>query len=176
MHKFKFFAGVLLAVLLLPLSAAYAGVGISVDGTNIGGTDHIDFVRGGTTAEQDGSDFKVPIVSDNLIATGTANGGATSMATSDLAVPIAYSYVRKAISNDSAFSAGTMADGEPGQRITIHIVLVQSGGTWTLTPSRVTGITSVTFTTAGQIASFLYVDDTDGWVLDGSTTATVNIP
>lgn len=171
-----FQAFILAVVLLAFTTSGFAAVGIQVDGVNQGGTEHINFVKGGSAAEQDGRAFNVPIVANNLVASGTANGGATSMTTTDLAVPVSYAYVRKAIADDVAFSAGTLADGVPGQRLTIHIVSRAGSGTFTVTPSRKTGITSITFDAVGEIATFLYVDNTLGWVLDGSTNATINIP
>lgn len=170
---------ILSMVLLLLFAVAqvsYAAVGVKVDGASLGEAAVIDLITNGGTVDQNGSDFKIPVIGQNMIAAGIANGGATSMTTAQLAVPIGYGYIRKAISADAAFSAGTMADGTPGQIITIHITERNGSGTFVLTPTTKTGFTSITFDAVGEIASFWFVNTTTGWVLLGSTNATITLP
>lgn len=127
-----------------------------------------------------GNTDTVPLLQKNmpsyLLHAGVSYGGATSMTSSDLAVPLAYSYVRKAISSDSAFSLGTLPNGSPGQLLTLFITSVAGSGTFKVTPVTKTGFVSVTFGTAKQQATFLYVDDTTGWIMiahSGSPTVTI---
>lgn len=126
-----------------------------------------------------GNTDTMPLLSKNLpgylLHGGVSFGGATSMTTTDLAVPLSYAYVRKALS-PTVGAAGTLANGTPGQYITIFITSVSGSGTYVLTPTTKTGFTSVTFTTAKQQATFLYLDDTNGWIMvshSGSPTVTI---
>lgn len=112
----------------------------------------------------------------NLLVTGVANGGGTSMTTTDIAVPLTYAYVKKAISGaaDGA-TTGTLANGYPGQVLTIFITAVYSGGTWTLTPTTAYNFTSLTFTAAKDTVTLVYLSDSQGWAyqdLEGSITVT----
>lgn len=166
----------LLLLLFATASVSYAAVGIKVDGENLGEATTIDLITNGGSVDQNGSNFKIPVIGQNMIAAGIANGGATSMTTAQLAVPIGYGYVRKAISADPAYSAGTMANGTPGQILTIHITERNGSGTFVLTPTTKTGFSTITFDAVGEIASFWYVDDTTGWVLFGNTNATIALP
>lgn len=106
------------------------------------------------------------------LVTGAPVGGATSMTTAQTAVPTSYTYVRKAIASltDPAFSTGTLADGVPGQLLTIEITAVSNHGTWRLTPSRKTGFLYLTFEAVGDRVTMLYLDNTSGWIiLDNSS-------
>lgn len=170
---------ILLSVVMLSFfiaQNAFAAVGIKVDGVSAGDATTLNLKTHGGTVLNDGSDWTVPTIGANMIAAGVANGGATSMTTSTLAVPIGYGYIRKAISSDPAFSAGTMANGTPGQLLTLHITERQGSGTFVLTPTTKTGFASITFDAVGEIATFWYVDDTTGWVLFGNTNATITLP
>ncbi len=108
-----------------------------------------------------------------LQAAGTTFGGATSLATSVTTIPTGYSLVRKAISNDPAFATGTLANGTPGQILTIFITSVDSGGTFTLTPATKTGFTTLTFNAALDSATLLFVDNTIGWIVIANNSVTV---
>jgi len=99
------------------------------------------------------------------LVTGAPVGGATSMTTGQTAIPTSYAYVRKAISADPLYSLGTLADGVPGQMLTIHITEVFGNGTFRLTPSRKTGFLYLTFEAVGDRVTLLYVDDTVGWII-----------
>jgi len=156
-------------------SPVFASVGMEVDGVNKGEVTKFNFV-GPEAVTFDGGRAEIRVVDQDLYAAGIADGGATSMTSSTLVVPIGYSYIRKAIANDAAFTAGTMANGEPGQLLTIHITEQPGSEVFTVTPATVTGITSIGFDAVGEIATFWYVDDTVGWVLFGQTNATINLP
>lgn len=160
---------------LASVSPSFASVGIQVDGSLTGHATDINFVRGGTDYSDNGSTFNVPIVGDNMLAAGTANGGATSMATTDTAVPTTYAYVRKAI-GPTVGHAGTLANGTPGQILTIFITSVSGSGTFVLTPTTKTGFTTLTFDAAKDQATLQYINSSVGWILIGNTSVTVAIP
>jgi len=171
----------LIALLVLGLMAvtapAIAAVGFTIEGqSKRGEATTLNFV-GPDAMTFNGSKLNIPVVDEDLYAAGIADGGATSMASSDLAVPIGYSYIRKAIEQtDTAFIAGTMADGKPGQLLTLHITEQPGSQVFTVTPATSTGFASIGFDAVGEIATFWFVDDTTGWVLFGSTNATINLP
>ncbi len=167
---------IFLFVMFALAQTSFASVGVKVDGESAGEATVIDLITNGGDVTTNGSDFKIPVIGANMIAAGLANGGATSMTTAQLAVPIGYGFIRKEISSDAAFSAGTMADGTPGQILTLFITARAGSGTFVLTPTTKTGFISVTFDAIGDMATFWYVDDTDGWVLLSHTACTVTIP
>ena len=86
-------------------------------------------------------------------------------AADSLAIPVTHRYVAKTTGADA--EALTLADGIAGQSITIALV-VDGGGTGTLTPATCSGFATIVFADAGDTASLTYVDDTTGWVLDGT--------
>lgn len=175
----KIFSLLAILVLLLSSSNSFASVGVRLNGTTVGAATDLNFVCGSGTngsITADGAIYNVNC-SSTLQTTGVANGGAVSMATSDLAVPTSYAFVRKAIAALAAgsFSAGTLANGIPGQVLTVFVTTVGASGTYTITPVTKTGVASVTLTAANDEVIFLYVNDTVGWVLlsyDGSVTVT----
>lgn len=177
----KLFSVLAALAMLLVSSLSFADIGVRVNGVNYGSATDINLVCGAGTNQQvitQGSVFNINC-SPNLATTGSANGGAVSMVTSDLAVPTSYAFVRKAIAALAAgsFTAGTLANGIPGQMLTFFITTVGASGTFTITPTTSTGFTSIQFSTAKQEAIFLYVNDTVGWILSGTTgSPTVNIP
>lgn len=161
-------------VLLIMCSPSFGSVGIRDSGRtpeHIGTATDFKFSKIGGSLSNDGSTFTF-----NLILAGMANSGATSMTTSTLAVPVTHGYVRKAIANDSAFTAGTLADGTPGQLLTIHIVQQDGSEVFTVTPTTATGWATLGFDAVGEIATLWYVDDTTGWVIFGNTNATLTLP
>lgn len=91
--------------------------------------------------------------------------GSTTSAADSLAIPVTHSYVAKTTGGDA--EALTLANGVPGQIITIALV-VDGGGTGTLTPATKSGFVSIAFADAGDTASLLYVNDTVGWVILGT--------
>lgn len=166
-----------LALVMLVISGpAFASVGIKVNGIDYGAATDINLGCGagvGTQITGDGSAFNL-MCSPNMAQAGLANGGAVSMVTSDLAVPVTYAFVRKAIPAlaAGAFTQGTLANGIPGQILTFFITTVGASGTFTITPVTKTGFASVTFTAAKDTAVFIYINDTVGWIL-GPTSGSV---
>lgn len=93
-----------------------------------------------------------------------AIAGSTTKAADVLAVPITHRYVAMTTGADA--EALTLANGVPGQRITI-VLATDGGGTGTLTPATCTGFATCAFADAGDGITLTYVDDTLGWTLDG---------
>lgn len=93
-----------------------------------------------------------------------AIAGGTTCALNVLTVPITHRYVAK--TTDSDAEALTLANGVPGQRITISLV-TDGGGDGTLTPATCTGFATIVFADAKDTATLEYIDDTIGWVLVG---------
>lgn len=74
-------------------------------------------------------------------------------------------YVAKTTGGDA--EALTLANGVPGQRLNIALV-VDGGGAGTLTPTTKSGFATIVFADAGDIVDLEYVDDTTGWIIVGS--------
>ena len=97
--------------------------------------------------------------------------------TADLAGAGAIDLTKSFITYESTgANALTIADGENGQIITIvHDV---DAGAGTLTPSgNFSGWATMVFTNVGETATFMYVDDTVGWIVlgtSGTTTQPLN--
>lgn len=164
-------------------SHTYADVGSRTNGgtrTNITGIDW-QTQAGSDISTQTGLVRKIPVLSSTLFATGVAQGSATSVASTTVAVPVGFAYVRKVITSNSdpAFTAGTLANGTPGQILTLHIVGLSpsgatTGGNYTITPATSTGFSAIKVTAVNDMVRFQYVDSTTGWVLIGWTPAASN--
>ena len=84
----------------------------------------------------------------------------------ELVIPVTHSLVQKTTGGQA--EALTLADGTPGQ--ILSIVLVTDGtGDGTLTPTTCTGFATIVFADAGDQASLLYVNDTIGWIILGTS-------
>lgn len=169
---------VLLSVLLAVAfnAPAFASVGWKGNGTPHGAMENFDAQcqTGADCSTQTGVTRKIPVLNSTLFVTGVANGGATSVASTTAAVPTGFAYVRKVIpsNGDAAFTAGTLANGKPGQFLTIHVVGLSpsgatTGGSYTITPTLCTGFTSVKLTAVGDILVLHFVDTTVGWTIAG---------
>jgi len=88
--------------------------------------------------------------------------GSTTKAGGTLAVPITARFVTMTTGGVEAL---TLANGVPGQEITI--TLGTDGGDGTLTPATKTGFATIVFADAKDTAHLRYVDDTIGWILIG---------
>lgn len=91
--------------------------------------------------------------------------GSVAVAAGVLAVPLTAAYVAK--TTGATAEALTLANGEPGQTITIALE-VDGGADGTLTPATASGFSNIIFADAGDIAALQYVDDTVGWVILGT--------
>lgn len=173
----KLFSSIALIAIMLFCSVSFASVGVNLNGSPLGAATDVNVVCGSGTLSTplQGSLLNLSC-SPNLATSGIANGGATSMATSDTAVPTSYAFVRAASANDPAFVNKTLANGIPGQVLTFFLASKGSQNL-TITPATATGITSVTLTAAKAEVVFMYINDTIGWILSMySANVTVNIP
>lgn len=94
--------------------------------------------------------------------------GSVSVAAAALVIPVTHNYVAK--TTGAGAEALTLANGKPGQVITIALV-VDGGGTGTLTPATVSGFATVVLADAGDNVTLKFVDTTVGWVVVGAAGA-----
>lgn len=170
----KLFSLMALIALLLITSNSFASVGIRVNNVMVGTATDLNIGCGSGTnsvVTNDGSIYNIEC-SPNLVASGLANGGATSLATVDSGIPLTFAYVRKAISNVGT-TTDPLGNAIPGQMMVISITSVVGSGTWTVSPTTSTGWKSIQFNSAGQSATFIYLNDTVGWIypITGNTGA-----
>lgn len=92
-------------------------------------------------------------------------GGSTTVAADVLAIPVTHRYVAKTTGADA--EALTLADGKPGQTLTVSLV-TDGGGDGTLTPATCSGLTNVVLADAGDTVTFQFIDSTVGWVVVGA--------
>ncbi len=90
-------------------------------------------------------------------------GSATTVAGGVLAIPVTHRYVAKTTGGAEAL---TLANGFPGQILTIS--LVADGGDGTLTPATKTGFATIVFADVKDTATLMYIDDTVGWIIIGT--------
>lgn len=110
-----------------------------------------------STATGDG----VPVEVDPCVPEVAPNGSNT-VAGGTLAIPVTRRVVLKTTGGVEAL---TLANGLPGQKLTI--ILATDGGDGTLTPTTKSGFSTVVFADAGDRVDLEYVDDTRGWILSG---------
>ena len=79
-----------------------------------------------------------------------------------LVIPVTHAIVLKTTGGAEAL---TLADGEPGQMLSI--ILVASGGAGTITPATMTGFATIVLTAQSDFVTLLYVDDNIGWIIIG---------
>ena len=108
-----------------------------------------------------GADGDIVEIDDNLPRVDP-NGSAT-VASGVLAIPVTRRVVLKTTGGAEAL---TLANGLPGQRLTI--TLVTDGGDGTLTPTTKTGFNTIVFADAKDTAELAYIDDTIGWIVAGT--------
>ena len=87
---------VMLMMFALAVPTAMASVLIKINDTR---DDHATVINlsGPSTVTRVGKEITVPIVDSTMIAAGAANGGAVSMASSTVAVPVTAAHVNMAI-------------------------------------------------------------------------------
>ena len=95
-------------------------------------------------------------------------GGSTTSIADSLAIPITHAIVNKTTGGDA--EALTLADGEPGQILTIYLG-TDGGGTGTLTPATVSGFATIVFADVKDVATVMFVDYTVGWIILGAAGA-----
>lgn len=92
-----------------------------------------------------------------------AIAGATTKAGGTLAVPIT---ARICTLTTGGAEALTLANGVPGQKLTL--VFVTDGGDGTLTPTTKTGFATIVFRNVKDTVTLEYIDDTVGWIITGT--------
>jgi len=135
--------------------------------------------QGGAYQEQGSGDFVIPSgatlnvqsggtlqLDAGATVTDSAVAGNVASAADSLAIPLTAAHVSKTTGADG--EALTLADGTPGQVLTITLV-TDGGGDGTLTPATVTGFATIVFADAGDTATLKFVDATVGWVLMGAS-------
>jgi len=168
----------LTALMFLALtSQAFADIGCKVNGdsTKCGPFTNIDFKAqtGSDISTITGMTRAIPVVGSTMFATGVANGGATSMASTTNAIPVGFDFVRMTIPlvADPLYAAKTIANGVPGQILTLYVSQVgplsstASGGSATITPTTSTGFASIKLSAVKDIVVLHYVDSVVGWVI-----------
>ncbi len=114
-------------------------------------------------------------ITNVMIAAGTGinqskiEGVKTSVdaiAADALVMTLTNRYIAKTTGGDA--EALTLADGVAGQLLTISIV-VDGGGTGTLTPDTMSGFATIILADAGDTVTLQYVDDSVGWIIVGMT-------
>lgn len=94
---------------------------------------------------------------------GVGTLGNINVAGGTLAIPVTHAHVSKTTGGVEAL---TLANGTPGQILTITLVV--DGGDGTLTPATKTGFVTIVFADAKDSAALRFVDSTVGWVLLGT--------
>lgn len=90
------------------------------------------------------------------------SAGSLAVAADVVVVPLTHPLLLKTTGGDA--EALTLADGVPGQTVTINIV-TDGGGDATVTPATLTGFATVVLADAGDQVTFGYVNDTVGWII-----------
>lgn len=116
------------------------------------GGDKFVVADGGTIEIQSGGILQDDRWSGNVAVAGAA-----------LVIPVTHRFVSKTTGGGESL---TLANGTPGQHITIS--LVSDGGDGTLTPATSTGWATVVFAVVGDTIHVEYIDDTVGWILHGA--------
>ncbi len=157
----RFMACILAVALLIAVgSPSFASVGIKKDGKLDHTATDINFKSMGAAITNDGSTTTFA-----LMLAGIGSGGATSMATSTTAVPLTFAFVNMAISSDVAFIGKTLADGVPGQQLTLNVYQQQSTNVLTITPATASTFTNIQFNEEEDNVTLLFIDGTTGWII-----------
>jgi hypothetical protein len=170
---------VVVLAMLLAAAPCFGAVGISKDGVHEGTAMDIDISRGNSSF--DGS--TVTIYGSGM------SGGVTAPVSAKVTNLTGTDFLSFGVINLGDIGAlnetgGTvrsiaLADGTPGQMITVTLAAA-TGGTLYITDDQVasgyttkTGWDDAAMNAALDSVTFLYVDDTTGWVIIGTNSVTV---
>lgn len=165
------------------IPSAFADYGVKINGASHNDKTNIDFktAAGSDVGTQTGLTEAIPTLSSTMFATGVANGGATSIASTTTAIPVGFGFVRMVIpsNGDAAFTAKTLANGTPGQYLTVYGSGLSpsgatTGGNATITPTTSTGFTSIKLSAVNDVVTLHYMDSTIGWTIVTWTAAASN--
>lgn len=106
----------------------------------------------------------------NLLASGVANGGATTVVTGTTALPATYSVASVYVTSRTL----TVGNGTEGQILVLYATPLTDTGTLTITATTKTGWSSIAMDTVADSVTLLYVDDTVGWIVVGMAGVTVS--
>ncbi len=67
-----------------------------------------------------------------------------------------------------------LGDGFQDQAVTFQLTTTSNSQKFTITPKTKTGVTNVQLTASKQAVTLIFLDSTDGWVVQGNVGATVN--
>lgn len=110
----------------------------------------------------------------DMIYLGQDRGGVSTVISTTTAITAGYKLVAKVLHVSEA-QACTLANGVPGQLITIYAISGGgSGGSAVITPATKTGYATITLDAIGESVALQYLDDTYGWVLVGKNAATIS--
>jgi len=104
-------------------------------------------------------------VQEELRKSGAQPRGSVAVEADALVIPVTHSVVEKTTGGDA--EALTLANGKPGQELTITLV-ADGNGAGTLTPTTCTGFATIVFADVKDTATLKYVDDTVGWIVIGA--------
>jgi len=109
-------------------------------------------------------------LADDTGALGYIPTASTTKDATDAALPLTHAVV---IGTSDGTSSWSLADGNPGQILTV--VIGTDGGAATITPASSTGCgwATVVMTTVGEGVTFMFVDATVGWTILGTFGASV---
>jgi hypothetical protein len=179
------FKKLFMVLALMALTApAFASVGIRVNGTMAGTATDINIVCGsganttGANLSPDGSLYNIGC-SPNLAESGFANAGYVSLASTGATISPTYTYVFKVLDTDqnALYTAGTLPNGTPGQMLTITAIGYNpnpagTNATYTLSFATSPTLLNIKFTKIGDTVTLIYLDDTNGWLLQSSGNST----
>jgi len=149
----------MLLILLLAISPAFAAVGYKNSGSDAGQITDLDIYGGSPTF--DGRTLKLNIAGPNA-------GGEGAVASGVWVIPVSYSTVIIAASDGDTGHAMTLANGTKGQILNISLAARTGSETFVITPATVTGYATITLDAALEYVTLLYVDDTIGWIILGA--------
>lgn len=170
MKRFFVFA---IVIALLSLSS-YAGAAIAVqkDGVYVADAAKINAGRA-INATFDNYDTVT------FLANGHKEGTTTNVSTEShlTSAALAYGYIRHT-QDSPGDKTVDIEDGSPGQMVTISLTAKAAGNyiiskTCTATPVTCTGWSLLTFDTAGDSITLLYLDSTTGWIVVGNNGVSI---
>lgn len=104
-------------------------------------------------------------VQEELKKSGVQPRGSIAVIADDLVMPLTHSVILKTAGSDA--ETLSLADGKPGQELTI--TLVGGAGDCTLAPDTLTGFTNLVLADTKDTVTLKYIDDTVGWIFIGAT-------
>lgn len=110
-------------------------------------------------------------ISTNLFATGSPGGVSEDCETGTTSLPSAsYAYVEAYVTTRTL----TMDNGTRGQILTIIGKEQTDTGTLTLDATTQSGWDTITLDSSNDWVTFLYLNDTQGWIVTGYNSITIN--